>query len=139
MIGKTISHYKIIEKLGGGGMGVVHKAQDHNLARFVALNFLSQSLRLDEEVKQRFVHEAKAASALKHPNICNIHEIDETDDRQIFIVMFCYKGETFKRKIESGPLKIFLSLLTFNKEALEFHKQKYKAKTALIHPNIVSI
>ncbi|GMQ79528.1 MAG: hypothetical protein BMS9Abin02_2126 [Anaerolineae bacterium] len=106
MIGKTISHYKIIEKLGGGGMGVVYKAQDLKLDRFVALKFLPPELTRDEESKQRFIHEAKAASALEHTNICNIHEIDETDDGQIYIVMSSYEGETLKKKIERGPLKI---------------------------------
>jgi len=106
MIGKTISHYKIIEKLGGGGMGVVYKAQDLKLDRFVALKFLPPELIRDEENKKGFIHEAKAASALEHNNICNIHEIDETDDGQIYMVMSCYEGETLKKKIESGPLKI---------------------------------
>ena len=112
MIGKTISHYKILEKLGGGGMGVVYKAEDLKLDRFVALKFLPPTFTLDEDAKQRFIHEAKAASALEHNNICTIHEIDETDDLpdvaggQIFIVMSCYEGETLKKKIERGPLKI---------------------------------
>jgi len=106
MIGKKISHYKIIEKLGGGGMGIVYKAQDLKLDRFVALKFLPPAFSLDEEAKQRFIHEAKAASSLQHNNICTIHEIDETDDGQIFIVMSCYEGETLKKKIERDPLKI---------------------------------
>ena len=78
MIGNTISHYKIIEKLGSGGMGIVYKAQDLKLDRFVALKFLPPTFSLDEDAKQRFIHEAKAASSLEHNNICNIHEIDET-------------------------------------------------------------
>jgi len=106
MIGKTISHYKIFEKLGGGGMGVVYKARDLKLERFVALKFLPPHLGQSEEEKKRFTHEAKAASALDHSNVCNIHEIDETDDGQIFIAMAYYEGETLKKKIESGPLKI---------------------------------
>jgi len=106
MIGKTVSHYKILEKLGGGGMGVVYKAQDLKLDRFVALKFLPPAFSLDEEAKQRFIHEAKAASALEHNNICNIHEINETEDGQLFIVMSCYEGESLKEKIEKGPLKI---------------------------------
>ena len=98
MIGKTISHYKIIEKLGGGGMGIVYKAQDLKLDRFVALKFLPPAFSLDEETKQRFIHEAKAASSLQHNNICTIHEIDETEDGQLFICMDCYEGETLKEK-----------------------------------------
>jgi len=106
MIGKTISHYKILEKLGGGGMGVVYKAKDLKLGRFVALKFLPPSFSLDDESKQRFIHEAKAASALEHTNICNIHEIDEAEDGQLFIAMAFYEGETLKKKIEKGPLNL---------------------------------
>jgi eukaryotic-like serine/threonine-protein kinase len=106
MIGTTVSHYRIVEKLGGGGMGVVYKAQDLKLDRHVALKFLPPDLTRDAEAKQRFVHEAKAASALDHSNICVVHDIDETGDGQTFIVMACYEGETLKKKIERGPLKI---------------------------------
>jgi serine/threonine protein kinase/dienelactone hydrolase len=106
MIGQTISHYKIIEELGSGGMGTVYKAQDIKLGRFVALKFLPPHLSQTEEEKKRFMHEAKAASALDHPNICNIYEIDETADGQMFIAMACYEGETLNKKIERGPLKL---------------------------------
>jgi len=92
MIGKTISHYKILGKLGAGGMGVVYKAEDTKLKRTVALKFLPPDLTRDEEAKNRFIHEAQAASTLDHPNICTIHEINETEDGQIFIVMACYEG-----------------------------------------------
>lgn len=93
MIGKSISHYKILEKLGEGGMGVVYKAQDTKLKRTVALKFPPPDMTRDEEAKDRFMHEAQAASALEHSNICNIHEIDETDDGQMFIAMAYYEGE----------------------------------------------
>jgi len=106
MIGKTISHYRILAKLGGGGMGVVYKAEDIKLKRTVALKFLPQDLTRDPESNQRFVHEAQAASSLDHPHICTIYEIDETDDGQLFISMAYYEGETLKKKIERGPLKL---------------------------------
>ena len=106
MIGKTISHYRILEKLGEGGMGVVYKAEDLKLKRCVALKFLPPELTRDAKAKERFVHEAQAASALEHPNICAIHEIDEAPDGQMFIVMPRYDGESVAAKIERGPLKL---------------------------------
>ena len=106
MIGQTISHYRIVQKLGGGGMGVVYKAEDTRLKRTVALKFLPPDLTRDEEAKTRFVHEAQAASALQHPNICTIHDIDETTDNRLFIVMDCYEGDSLKQAIEHGPLPI---------------------------------
>jgi non-specific serine/threonine protein kinase len=106
MVGKTISHYKILEKLGEGGMGVVYQAEDTTLGRAVALKFLPAELTRDAAAKERFIQEARAASALDHPNICNIHEVSQTDDGQTFIAMAYYEGEDLKRKIERGPLKV---------------------------------
>jgi non-specific serine/threonine protein kinase len=105
MIGKTISHYRIIEKLGEGGMGVVYKAEDTKLDRIVALKFLPKHLTADPVEKERFVHEAKAASAINHPNITTIHEINEFED-QMFIVMEYCEGETLKGMLEKEPLSI---------------------------------
>ena len=106
MIGKTVSHYRITEQIGSGGMGVVYKAEDTKLKRTIALKFLPSSFSLDDEAKQRFIHEAQAASSLQHNNICTIHDIDETDEGQLFICMDCYEGESLKQKIERGPLKL---------------------------------
>jgi serine/threonine protein kinase len=106
MIGQAISHYKVLEKLGGGGMGIVCKAQDLRLDRPVALEFLRPDLTRDPEAKQRFVHEAKAASALQQNNICVVYDIDETADPQMFISMEYLEGETLKKKIERDPLKV---------------------------------
>ena len=102
MVGK----YKIIEELGRGGMGFVYKAEDTKLKRMVALKFLPPELTKDEKAKARFIQEAQAASALDHPNICTVYEIDETEDEQMFISMACYEGESLKEKIEKGPLEI---------------------------------
>jgi len=105
MIGKTISHYKILEKLGEGGMGVVYKAQDTKLKRTVALKFLTPHTLGSDEEKARFVREAQAAAALDHPNICTVYEIDEAEE-QTFISMAYIKGQSLKDRIESGPLKL---------------------------------
>ncbi len=106
MIGESVSHYQILEKLGGGGMGVVYKAYDTRLKRQVALKFLSSELCHNEDAKIRFMREAQAASALDHLNICNVHEIDQTEDGQLFICMTLYEGDTFKKKIQEGPLPL---------------------------------
>jgi len=106
MIGETISHYRITKQLGAGGMGVVYEAVDTKLDRTVALKFLPPESTRDPEAKARFIHEAKAASAIDHPNVCNIFEIDETEDGQLFLAMARYEGETLKERIARGPLPI---------------------------------
>jgi tetratricopeptide (TPR) repeat protein len=102
IVGKTISHYRILERLGGGGMGVVYKAEDSRLERIVALKFLNPGLADDERTRARFLHEAQAASGLQHHNICTIHEIDQTPDGRMFICMDYYPGSTLKALIERG-------------------------------------
>jgi len=104
LIGQNIFHYQILEKLGEGGMGVVYKARDTKLDRLVALKFLPTHLAASEQDKDRFMHEARAASALDHPNIGVVHEIDETDDGNAFICMAYYAGQTLKERLENGPL-----------------------------------
>ena len=97
--------YRIIEEIGRGGMGIVYKAEDTKLKRVVALKFLPHQWTADPEARERFIHEAQAASALDDPNICNIHEIEETDDGRMYIAMACYEGESLRERIKKGPLK----------------------------------
>ena len=107
--GETISHYEILDKLGGGGMGVVYRARDTRLGRTVALKFLPGLLSTDPEAKKRFMQEARAASSLDHPNICTVHDVGETDSGELYIVMAHYEGQTLKERLSEGPLPVELA------------------------------
>jgi serine/threonine protein kinase/Tol biopolymer transport system component len=106
LVGRQVGPYRILELLGGGGMGVVYKAEDTRLARTVALKFLPPELTRDPEAKERFMQEARTASSLDHPNLCTILEVGETPDGRLYLAMPCYDGETLRRKLERGPLTL---------------------------------
>jgi tetratricopeptide (TPR) repeat protein len=133
LIGRTVSHYEVVELLGAGGMGILYKAIDTQLGRPVALKFLPPQWGLDAKFKERFQREARAVAALDHPNVCTIHEIGETEEGQLFIAMAHYEGETVGEKIARGPLEV--------KEAVELAEQAASGleaahRAGLVHRDI---
>ena len=121
MIGQRIANYKVLEKIGEGGMGEVYRARDTSLDRDVALKFLPPELQHDETARLRFIREAKAAAALDHPYICSIYEVGETEDGFNFISMEYVAGQTLQEKLEDGPLPLeeALPILIEAAEAIE--------------------
>src|SRR6476469_6794444 len=129
MLDQTISHYRITQKLGAGGMGVVYKATDLTLERTVALKFLPQEVSVSEEDKQSLLREARSASALDHPNIGVIHGLEESEDQQLFIVMGYYEGETLAQKINRGMVSV--------RDSLDYAIQVARGLSAAHAQNIV--
>jgi serine/threonine-protein kinase len=132
-VGETIAHYRVLELLGGGGMGVVYKALDVRLGQTVALKLLRSAAAASEEAKRRFTQEAKAASALDHPNICAVHEIGETAVGELYIAMAYYEGPSLKQKIGNGPLPIDEALTLFTSVA-EGVRRAHEAR--IVHRDI---
>jgi len=133
VIGRTVSHYRVVDELGRGGMGVVYLAEDLKLHRLVALKFLRPDATSDEQAKQRFMQEARAASALDHPNICTIHAIDETADGQLLLAMARYEGETLRDSLRRGPLAIERVLDIAMQTAQGLHKAH---EAGIVHRDI---
>src|SRR5215468_5850566 len=129
MLDQTISHYRIAERLGAGGMGVVYKALDLKLERTVALKFLPRDVAVNEQDKEHLLREARAASALDHPNIGVIHGLEESEEQQLFIVMAYYEGETLTQKLAHGVLPV--------REALDLAIDIAKGLSAAHARNIV--
>ncbi|HSM35375.1 MAG TPA: protein kinase [Longimicrobiales bacterium] len=128
-VGRTVSHYEILDRVGGGGMGVIYRARDVALDRPVAIKFIAPEIRRDAAARDRFTQEARAASALDHPNICTIHEIAETEDGRLYIVMTAYDGETLRARLDRGPLP--------EDEALDLAEQVARALAAAHEHGIV--
>ncbi len=128
-IGRTVSHYEILDRIGGGGMGVVYRARDVRLDRTVALKVIAPEIGPDSEARRRFLNEARAASALDHPNVCTVHEIAETDEGRLYIVMAAYDGETLRARLGRGPMA--------EQEAVEIGEQVARALAAAHERGIV--